>query len=138
MYGEVVLPFEKRIAEAVKAEGGFVYTHTCGAIGDRLDLIMQCGVSGIECLDPPPLGDVDLDEAVGELNGKIFIKGNIDPVNTLLRGDRETINRDVSAILGAAGHQMAGFILSSACSVAPPTPPDNIKQAVELCRRFKP
>ena len=40
-----------------------VYTHTCGAIGDRLDLLVECGVSGIECLDPPPLGNVDLSEA---------------------------------------------------------------------------
>jgi len=138
MYEEMVLPFEKRIAEAVKAEGAFVYTHTCGAIGDRLDLLVACGVSGIECLDPPPLGDVDIEEAVEDLNERIFIKGDIDPVNTLLRGDRETIDRDVGAILEAAGHKMAGFILSSACSVAPPTPPDNIKRAVELCRRFKP
>ena len=138
MYEELVLPFEKQIAEAVTAEGGFVYTHTCGAIGDRLDLLVECGVSGIECLDPPPLGDVDLAEAVEELNGRIFIKGNIDPVNTLLRGDPETIDRDVAAILEAAGHKMDGFILSSACSVAPPTPPDNIKRAVELCRNFKP
>lgn len=138
MYEEVVLPFEKKIAEAVREEGAFVYTHTCGAIGDRLDLLVDCGVSGIECLDPPPLGDVDLTEAVEELNGRIFIKGNIDPVNTLLRGDQETIDRDVGGILEAAGHEMAGFILSSACSVAPPTPPDNIKHAVELCRAFKP
>ena len=39
MYEEFIIPFEKQIAEAVKAEGSFVYTHTCGAIGDRLDLL---------------------------------------------------------------------------------------------------
>jgi uroporphyrinogen-III decarboxylase len=44
----------------------------------------------------------------------------------------------VTEILETAGHSMSGFILSSACSVAPPTPPDNLKLAVELCRNFKP
>ena len=138
MYEQYIIPAESQIAAAVKAEGGFSYTHTCGAIGDRLELIMQCGVSGIECLDPPPLGNVDLADAVERCNGKIFIKGNIDPVNTLLRGDKEKVRNDVSAILEAAGHEMSGFILSSACSVAPPAPPDNIKLAVEICRNFKP
>ncbi len=94
------------------------------------------GVSGIECLDPPPLGDVDITEAVAELKDKIFIKGNVDPVNTLLRGEKDQVRDDVSKILEAA-RDMKGFVLSSACSVAPPTPPDNIKHMVEVCREFE-
>ena len=136
MYCDFIQPYEARIASAVKAEGAAIYTHTCGAIGDRLDLLCGAGVTGIECLDPPPLGDVDINEAVEALKGKIFIKGNVDPVNTLLRGDQEKIGEDISNILQAAKH-MEGFILSSACSVAPPTPPDNLKRMVELCREFR-
>lgn len=138
MYRDLILPYERQIAEAVTREGAYVYTHTCGAIGDRLDLMVQCGVSGIECLDPPPLGNVDLEEAVDLLNGKIFIKGNIDPVNTLFLGDMEKVERDVREILDIAGHAMQGFILSSACSIAPPVNPDNLKKAVEICRNFVP
>ena len=138
MYTEFITPFERQIAAAVKAEGSYVYTHTCGAIGDRLDLLVEAGVSGIECLDPPPLGNVNLSEAVERLDGKIFIKGNVDPVNTLLRGDREKVKQDVNQILEIAGRTMGGFILSSACSVAPPTNPENMKLMVDVCRQFKP
>ena len=137
MYCDFIQPYEARIASAVKAEGAAVYTHTCGAIGDRLDLICGSGVPGIECLDPPPLGDVDISEAVELLREKIFIKGNVDPVNTLLRGDKQKIEEDIGKILSAT-ENMEGFILSSACSVAPPTPPDNLKRMVELCREFRP
>lgn len=132
MYVEFILPFESRLASAVKDAGAAIYTHTCGAIGDRLDLLCAAGISGIECLDPPPLGDVDIDEAVELLNEKIFIKGNVDPVNTLLRGDAHTVEEEVTNVLRAAD-KTKGFILSSACSVAPPAPPDNIKLMVELC-----
>ena len=135
MYEEFILPFEGRLAKAVREEGKPIYTHTCGAIGDRLDLLCQVGVSGIECLDPPPLGDVDIAEAVHLLKGRIFIKGNIDPVNTLLRGDISKVKEDVTQVLGAA-MEMDGFILSSACSVAPPAPPDNLKYMVDLCREI--
>jgi uroporphyrinogen decarboxylase len=138
MYEEFIIPFERRIAQAVRAEGAFVYTHTCGAIGDRLDLMIESQVSGIECLDPPPLGNVDLGDAVRQLNGKIFLKGNVDPVNTLFRGDAAKVRRDVTEILETAGHVMKGFILSSACSVAPPVNPENLKLMVGICRDFRP
>jgi uroporphyrinogen-III decarboxylase len=135
MYTEFILPFESRLAKAVRKEGAAIYTHTCGAIGDRLDLIQQAGVSGIECLDPPPLGDVDINEAVDILEGNIFIKGNIDPVNTLLRGDARTVEKEVHTVLRAA-EKTKGFILSSACSIAPPAPPENIKLMVDLCHSY--
>ena len=135
MYTDFILPFERQLAKAVRGEGAAIYTHTCGAIGDRLDLIQQAGVSGIECLDPPPLGDVEINEAVDLLKGSIFIKGNIDPVNTLLRGDSHTVEKEVLNVLHAA-EKTTGFILSSAYSVAPPAPPDNIKYMVELCHEY--
>ena len=76
-------------------------------------------------------------EDLERLKDEIFIKGNVDPVNTLLRGDAEKIRKDVSSVLEAA-REMTGFVLSSACSIAPPAPPDNLKLMVELCREFKP
>ena len=83
-YEEFVLPYEKKIIEGIQKEFDVpVYTHTCGSIGDRLDLMMQTGTNGLDTLDPPPLGTVKLDEAKLFLSGKVFIKGNIDPINTL-------------------------------------------------------
>ncbi len=66
-----------------------VYIHTCGAIGDRLELLAASGADGVDTLDPPPLGNVDLADAKRRIGNRLFIKGNIDPVNTLLRKSRE-------------------------------------------------
>lgn len=133
MYAEWVVPYERRVAEAVRAEGAFVYTHTCGQIGDRLELMAECGINGIETLDPPPMGTVDLEDAKATLRDKLFIKGNIDPVNGLLRNDLEGARREVERVynIGAQGGQ---YILSTACSVAPPTAPENIKLLAECVR----
>ena len=70
-----------------------VYTHTCGAIGDRLDLLEETGTDGIDTLDPPPLGDVDLAEAKRRVGERLFLKGNVDPVGTLLLGSAEAVRR---------------------------------------------
>jgi hypothetical protein len=134
-YGEFVLPYERKVIAGIKAEYDIpIYTHTCGAIGDRLDLMEQTGANGIDTLDPPPLGTVELAEAKREIGGRMFIRGNVDPVNVVLMGKP----RDVLAAarrcveIAAPG---GGYILSTACSVAPQAPPENIMQlrvAVDL------
>ena len=53
-----------------------------------------------DTLDPPPLGTVDLKEAKRLLTGKTFIKGNIDPVNTLLNGTPEEITNISASYTG--------------------------------------
>jgi len=42
-YQEFVVPYERRVTRAIKSTGTPVYTHTCGSIGDRLDLFVETG-----------------------------------------------------------------------------------------------
>ncbi len=135
-YETFVLPYEKRIVDRIRAEFDIpIYTHTCGSIGDRLDLMMETGTNGVDTLDPPPLGTVELEEAKKILGGRTFIKGNIDPVNTLLYGTTDTVKADVIHRI-AIGKPGGGYILSSACSVSPHTPPENIELLAPLAEEF--
>jgi hypothetical protein len=125
-YREFVLPFERRLIAGIRDRTTVpIYTHTCGRIGDRLDLMLETGTDGIDTLDPPPIGNVELAEAKTVLTGRAFIKGNLDPVNTLLNGSVESIRREVMERLHVA-KPGGGYVLSSACSVAPETPPENL------------
>jgi hypothetical protein len=124
-YEEFVLPYEKEIAEAIRGKGIHVYTHTCGSINDRLELMFDAGISGIECLDPPPIGNVELEDAISRIKHKGFIKGNIDSVNLLLRGSKEEIIIDAEKRI-RLGAESDGFILSTACSIAPEVSRENI------------
>jgi uroporphyrinogen-III decarboxylase len=80
--------------------------------------MFDSGTSGIECLDPPPLGNVELEEAMDSIGGRGFIKGNVDSVNTLLMKGRMEILDDLRERI-IIGKEQGGFILSTACSVAP-------------------
>lgn len=132
-YAEFVLPYERRIIQEVHARhaGLKIYTHTCGAIGDRLDLMLQTGTDGIDTLDPPPIGTVELEDAVPQLKGVTFIKGNIDPVNTLLYGDQEKVRDAVLHRLSVA-KEGGGYILSTACSVPPAVRPALLEYMSEV------
>jgi hypothetical protein len=125
-YKEFVYPFEKEIVQMIRENNVHVYIHTCGAVNDRLEVMFQTGATGIECLDPPPLGNVELEEAKKRIGQKGFIKGNIDSVNLLLNGTEDEIISDISNRI-EIGSKDSGFILSTACSIAPNVKKENIK-----------
>lgn len=117
-YQEFVLPYESQFIKKIRGCGKHVYIHTCGHIDDRLELMQQSGASGLECLDPEPVGNVDLNDAFNRIGDKMFIKGNIDSINSLLYADDAKAEKDVLKII-ETGKNGKGFILSTACSIAP-------------------
>jgi len=134
-YLEFEQPYIKQLAETITGYGKFSYIHTCGHIDDRLEFMKETGTNGLECLDPPPIGNVSLSDAFERIGSKLFIKGNIDPVNTLLDGSKESITSDIVERL-KIGMKNPGFILSSACSIAPKTPTENIGLLYNLIEKY--
>ncbi len=127
MYRRFVLPYEARVVDAVRAAAPAVpvYTHTCGRIGDRLELMLETGTQGIDTLDPPPIGDTLLADAKARIGGQAFIKGNLNGVE-LLQAD------GAAPVLAMARERLrdgmpgGGYILSTACSVPPRVQPEKL------------
>jgi hypothetical protein len=134
MYSEFVLPYEQRLADAVRALQKPVYTHTCGNIGDRLDLMVETHIDGLDTLDPPPLGNSLLDEAKREVGQKVFLKGNMNSVELLLAKREQQVIAEASRCLEAA-RAGGGYILSTACSVAPRVEPWKLEMLVPLAEQ---
>jgi uroporphyrinogen-III decarboxylase len=135
MYRQFVIPYEDEIFAAIRQTGCKSYVHTCGAIGDRLDLMAQTAVDGIDTLDPPPLGTVDLAQAKAAYGRRFFFKGNLDAVNEMLHADDATFEQAVEDRL-RIGKPGSGYILSSACSVAPHVKPERLKKLAEMAQQL--
>ncbi|HNQ88063.1 MAG TPA: uroporphyrinogen decarboxylase family protein [Verrucomicrobiota bacterium] len=133
MYERFVLPHERRLINAIRQTGVPAYTHTCGRIGDRLDLMEATGTQGIDTLDPPPLGNVTLGDAKQRVGSRLFLKGNLNAVALLECERPEEVDAAVGACLrdGAPG---GGYILSTACSVAPRVAPWKLERFAPLAR----
>jgi uroporphyrinogen-III decarboxylase len=136
MYSEFVLPYERKLAGAVHTTqpGLPVYTHTCGNIGDRLDLMVKTNIDGLDTLDPPPLGNSLLEEAKREVGRKVFLKGNMNSVELLLAKSAEQVVAEATRCLAAA-RDGGGYILSTACSVAPRVEPWKLEMLVPLAEQ---
>jgi MtaA/CmuA family methyltransferase len=119
MYQQFVLPFEKRLFDAIHAAGAAVKLHVCGDIGNSIRFMAQTGCDII---------DVDwmvaLDEARAAVGPDVTLAGNFDPSAVLLQGTPQEV-------AAAAGQniQMGGqrFILQPGCEVPPGTPEANIR-----------
>jgi len=135
MYSEFVLPYERRLADAVRALKKPVYTHTCGNIGDRLDLMVETHIDGLDTLDPPPLGNSLLDEAKRDVGQKVFLKGNMNSVELLLAKSEQQVVGEASRCLEAA-REGGGYILSTACSVAPRVESWKLEMLVPLAEQI--
>jgi hypothetical protein len=130
-YKKFVFPSVKKMAEALKPLNGFSYLHTCGFISDRLELMAETGIDGLECMDPSPLGDVTLADAKKKVGHKLFLKGNIDSVNILLQGTDQIVEETIREAL-KSGMPGGGYILSTACSVAPQVPAERVQRLAEI------
>lgn len=135
MYRNFVVPYEKRVTDAVKAEGVMVYTHTCGRIGDRIELMLETGTQGIDTLDPPPLGTTELGPSKELIAGRAFIKGNMNAVELLLAQNAEQIIAHASDRI-TIGKPNGGYILSTACSVAPRVEPWKLELLAPLAEEL--
>lgn len=131
LYKEFVVPYESKVTDVVKKSGTPVYTHTCGSIGDRLDLMVETGTQGIDTLDPPPLGDGDLAVAKRDFGQKLFFKGNMNSVAILDYKTKDEVIAEATSRI-EIGKPGAGYILSTACSVAPRVEPWKIELLTPL------
>jgi hypothetical protein len=135
MYAEYVLPYERRLADAIRACEVPVYTHTCGKIGDRLDLMEQTHTMGIDTLDPHPLGNVELADAKNGAGQRMFLKGNMNSVLILEYTTKEEVIAEASERINI-GKPGGGYILSSACSIAPRVEPWKIELFAPLAEEI--
>lgn len=133
MYRRFVLPYEQRMIAAIHAgaPGVPVYTHTCGHLNDRLELMSETGTDGVDTLDPPPIGDTELADAKQRIGEKMFIKGNMNSVHLLQAQSIDEVREHARQRL-RDGMPGGGYILSTACSVSPRVAPEKLEALYPL------
>jgi MtaA/CmuA family methyltransferase len=127
LYREFVLPFERRLAAALREAGVRVRLHICGNTRPILpDLArLECDI-------------VDIDSAVsaraareGLGPGQVLL-GGIDPVRVLQQGSPADVTRALEAFVDAAGPM---YIVGAGCEIPRGTPPENVRAMAEFASR---
>jgi uroporphyrinogen decarboxylase len=136
MYRQFVVPYERKVADALHEvfPGLPVYTHTCGRLNDRLEHLVESHVDGVDTLDPPPLGDTELADAKARIGDRLFIKGNMNSVAILNDTEEQFAARATHTL--RVGKPGGGYILSTACSVAPHVEPWKLEMLADIASEY--
>ena len=114
--------FYERAAALCRAAGAVFFIHACGRQRAVLPLIAALGVDGLEGVAYPPLGDVQLDEAMRLSGERLIITGGISAVETEKFQTRDQVLRYVEELFGRLEPYRRRFMLSASCNTSTRTP----------------
>lgn len=117
--------------------GAKFFIHACGNQKDNLSLISSYGVDGLEGVAFPPLGDVELDEAMMLTSGKFIITGGISAMETRDLKTRDAIFLYVEALFRKMLPFNNRFIFSSSCNTSIDTSWETIKHFRDAWLNFR-
>ena len=126
IYAEFILPYERRMIDALHAMGARVRLHICGNIRRILSGVGSLGCEMADIDSMVPLG-----EARREMGPDQVLAGNLDPVKTLRNASAESV---AAAI--AECHRLAGarYIVAAGCEVPRDTPEENLRALTAYAR----
>ena len=124
-FREFVLPYERRVVEAIRAAGKFSIYHNCGFARNLYANYRDVGMTVWETVSEPPRGDNRLAEAKAVLGDKICLLGNLDQVDFLKRATPQEV-ADRAREIVATGKPGGPFIFSTSDYLEKNTPRENV------------
>lgn len=104
----------REICGTIKESGGFARVHCHGKIAAILDEIVEAGAEGLDPMEPPPDGDIEMGEVKKAYGKRLCLFGNIE-LKELEYSSRERIDALVRKAMGEA-KEGGGFVLMPTAS----------------------
>jgi uroporphyrinogen-III decarboxylase len=93
-FEEFVYDIDKPICDLIHNAGCHIWMHCHGRVGKLLERFMDMGIDVLNPIEPPPLGDVTLKQAVKIIGKGMGLEGNIE-IQTLLMDSREVVREKI-------------------------------------------
>lgn len=133
MLRSLFFPYLKRMCEPLVAAGIKVIFHTDGYVMDIVDDLLDCGVSGLNPLEP--LAGNDIAALKRRYGRNLILVGGVDCSQLLPLGTVSDIRHGVRQLLRDAGHG-GGLFIGSSSEIVPATPLENIFAFYEACHEY--
>ena len=114
--------FYERASRLCHEAGAAFFIHACGRQRATLPLIASLGVDGLEGVAYPPLGDVQLDEAMALAGGRFLITGGISAMETEKFQTADEVRRYVEDLFRRMRPHAHRFVFAASCNTSIRTP----------------
>jgi len=136
IFRQLAFPAVKRVIELASEAGLPTHIHSCGP---EKELVRICaeetGLTIIDPLEGPPMGDCDLADLKRLYGDKIVLKGNLHTTEVMLRGSVDDVIEASKRAIDAAAAG-GGFVLSTGDQCGRDTPDENLRAFVETARGY--
>ncbi|MBM3496718.1 MAG: uroporphyrinogen decarboxylase, partial [Armatimonadetes bacterium] len=122
IYGQFVLPYQKRMVEAVHGMGALVRLHICGNTRRVLAIMGETGSDIVDLDYPSPVA-----EGRAAMGPDQVLLGNMDPVRVLRDRDPSAVRDAIAACHAEAGPRL---IVGIGCEAPRDTPHENLRALV--------
>lgn len=127
--------FYEKASRICHEHGSLFFIHACGKQRANLQLIDSLGVDGLEGVAFPPLGDVELEEALRMTSDRFIITGGISAFQTQ-KLEREQVFEYVGNLLERLKPYTHRFMLAASCNTAIETRYGTIKDFCDAWRKI--
>ena len=112
------------------------HVHSCGPEAALVQIMAEeTGLTVIDPLEIPPMGDCDLAELKRKFGDKITLKGNLHTTEIMLMGSVSQVEEACKKAIDDAA-EGGGFILSSGDQVPMDTPLENIEVMMKIAQTY--
>ena len=135
MYRKYFRPRIQKKIDMCHQAGVKVHTYMDLGVMPLIQDFKEMGIDILSTLDPPPLGDTDLEVVKREVGDSICLWGGVDSPHTIERGTTEEVREAVKSAISIAAPG-GGFVLSTADSIWDPNAYDNVMAFIEAGLEF--
>ncbi|MBI5634822.1 MAG: hypothetical protein HZA15_15245 [Nitrospirae bacterium] len=131
LYREVVIPYEKKLFDMVRARGIGCFLHQCGKISQQISLYPE---TGADCITVD--AGVQIRDVYRMYQDRLVTAGNVDVINTIYGGKQGHICRAAAECIEEISDPFYRFILMPSCDLPPDTPILNVKEFLGCADRI--
>ncbi len=133
-FEEFSMQYVKTISEVCRKSGVQSVYHICGNTMHLVEKMCEAGVDALS-LDSTEAG-INLIEVAERIPNDVVIIGNINPIGSILTGNRNNVRKEVNDLLKNM-QSYPNFILSTGCDLPLETPVENIAAFMQTGRDYK-
>jgi len=136
LFAVLVTPYLKQMSDLLHRYGANVRIHSHGKIAKVLDEIMKTNPDGLDPIEPPPDGDIELDEVKRRIGDRVTLYGNIE-LKLLEHGKIDQVRDFVIRTMAQAKKGGRFVSMSTASPINDPLSPqtlDNYRVWIDTAR----
>jgi uroporphyrinogen decarboxylase len=131
-FREFIKPYYVEIVDFIHDRGVKVFKHSDGEHWNIMEDFIEIGFDGIHPIQPQCM---DIGEVKNKVGERICILGNIDCIDTLVRGSEDDVVEEVRRVIEVAAPG-GGYIIASSNTIHPGVKPENYIAMVRAAHRF--